>query len=142
MTATPREIWERALESHRTSDIEGYAGTFAEDAVIEIPFHPPSIPERIEGRAGILQVLGPFWRRARESSRRIGGLDRVVVHETADPEVIVVEFDVIGTDAGIPFRLSYVHVVRAKGGLIVHLRDYVDSAAIADRVRKHAAASG
>ena len=135
VATTPREIWELAIAHHAGFDIEGYAGSFAEDSVVEFPFCPPGVPSRLEGRAEILRVLAPLWARSRASGRKIHGLDRVVVHEARDPEVAVIEFDVVGEDASKPTRLSYVHVVRVRAGLIVHLRDYVDSWAIGQRIQ-------
>jgi len=50
----------------------------------------------------------------------------VVIHETADPEVIVVEQDITGTAAttGRDFTLPNIVVLRVRDGQIVHFRDY------------------
>jgi ketosteroid isomerase-like protein len=54
------------------------------------------------------------------------------VHETADPEVIVAEFDYEGrvTTTGHAFRFSNVQFVRVRDGLIAETRDYHDHARI------------
>jgi uncharacterized protein len=51
----------------------------------------------------------------------------IVVHETADPEVVVGEFayEVTGVDGGA-FHVPCVFVIRAHNGEIVESRDYID----------------
>jgi uncharacterized protein len=50
------------------------------------------------------------------------------IHETADPEVIVAEFEYRGTVAGTgePFALPGIFVLRVREGEIVSSRDYLD----------------
>jgi ketosteroid isomerase-like protein len=57
----------------------------------------------------------------------------VRIHETADPEVIVAEFDYAGTvlETGEPFAVPCVFVLRVRDGLIVESRDYIDHVAMA-----------
>jgi ketosteroid isomerase-like protein len=52
----------------------------------------------------------------------------VAVHETADPEVVVAEYEIQGemTATGEPFSVSFAMVVTVRGGHIVHSRDYTD----------------
>ena len=61
----------------------------------------------------------------RRSGTRLTGLDSVV-HETLDPEVIVVEVELHGEVAatGERYRLPYVQVARVRDGAIVSFRDY------------------
>jgi ketosteroid isomerase-like protein len=123
-----REVWERAHERVREYDLEGFAEMFAADGVMEMPFAPEGISRRLVGREEIRRVLAPAARASREAGRRILGYSSVVVHQTTDPEVIVVEFDLDGevTATGERYRYSYVQVVRVRGGEIVLLRDYID----------------
>jgi ketosteroid isomerase-like protein len=55
------------------------------------------------------------------------------VHETADPEVIVAEYDYEGrvTATGRTFRLANVQVLRVRDGLITGSRDYHDHPGLA-----------
>jgi ketosteroid isomerase-like protein len=55
----------------------------------------------------------------------------VVIHETADPEVIVAEFDYLGTGVRGPFALPCVFVMRVRDGKIVTSRDYSSTVAVA-----------
>jgi ketosteroid isomerase-like protein len=52
----------------------------------------------------------------------------ITIHETADPEVIVAEFEYRGTLAGTgdTFALPGIFVIRVRDGQIVSSRDYVD----------------
>jgi len=67
--------------------------------------------------------------------RRVGN---VTIHETTDPEVIVAEFEYQGTtDAGQPYALPAIFVLRVRNGEIVSSRDYHDhlaSARVAGRL--------
>lgn len=57
----------------------------------------------------------------------------ITVHQTADPEVIVAEFEYRGTAPGTgePFAIPNVFVMRVRDGLIVESRDYADHVEIA-----------
>ncbi len=59
--------------------------------------------------------------------------ENIRVHETADPEVIVAEFEYAGTRAsdGASFRVPCIFVLRVRDGLIVESRDYVDHVGMA-----------
>ena len=117
---TAREVVEQFL---RASVDGGPADLYAPDVVIEIPFAPAGIPRRSQGReelrarfeaaAGVLR-----WERT----------DNVLIHESADPEVVIVEFDIHGSlvASGRPIVRSYIMVVRVRDGLIVHSRDYAN----------------
>jgi ketosteroid isomerase-like protein len=57
----------------------------------------------------------------------------ITIHETADPEVIVAEFEYQGTlpGTGGPFALPGIFVMRVRDGQIVSSRDYVDHLGLA-----------
>jgi uncharacterized protein len=57
----------------------------------------------------------------------------IVIHETADPEVIVAEFEYRGTvpATGEPFVLPGIFVIRVRDGQIVSSRDYADHLGVA-----------
>jgi ketosteroid isomerase-like protein len=69
-----------------------------------------------------------------KSPLRYEAYRNVVVHETAQPEVIIVEQDIAGSSAvtGSEFVLPNIVVVRARDGQIVHFRDYVNVLAVAE----------
>jgi uncharacterized protein len=103
----------------------------AEDVVIEMPFAPAGHDRRMEGRDTIAERL----REGRKTLPVVFEEFRdVVVHETADPEVIVAEYEMVATMPanGKRASASFVAVLRARNGRIVHWREYQDRAAIAE----------
>jgi ketosteroid isomerase-like protein len=57
----------------------------------------------------------------------------IAIHQTADPDTIVVEQEVAGTSATTgSFVLPNLLVLRARHGQITHLRDYANLLALAD----------
>lgn len=122
-TATPREVAERFLRASADNAWDALADLYAPDAVIEIPFAPPGIPGRFQGREdhrARFKAVAPL--------RRIDKVGSVVMHETTDPEVVIVEFDnhATVTSTGRPFVNSYAMVMRVRNGLIVSSRDYAN----------------
>ena len=128
------DVFDRAVACLRAMDGEAYAALFAPDAVLEFPFAPASWPRRLEGREAIGAVVGANLRRAREAGRRIDRIDVRAMHDTVDPEVLVVELETqLALDSGerLP-GAQYVHVYRIRGGQIVSLRDYFSSERLAE----------
>jgi ketosteroid isomerase-like protein len=128
-TATPREVVERFLRASADNAWDDLADLYAPDSVIELPFAPPGVPKRLEGREGHRARF-----KAVAPARRFTRVDSVVLRETDDPEVIVAEYDLHGTmvRSGRPFVFSYIMVIRVRDGLIVHSRDYGDNLAAAE----------
>ncbi|MFD0689559.1 nuclear transport factor 2 family protein [Actinomadura fibrosa] len=125
---TPREVFERLSAGISAGRWHELAALYAEDAVVDQPFALPPAPPHLEGRASLdrhfrAAAAGPLELVARN----------VVVHETADPEVIVAEFDYAGRVAttGAAFRVANVQVLRIRDGLIVETRDYHDHRGLA-----------
>jgi uncharacterized protein len=126
--ASPREVFARLSAGISAGRWDELAALYAEDAVVEQPFALPPAPPRLEGRATIdrhfrAAAAGPLELRARD----------VVVHETADPEVIIVEFDYEGlvTTTGRAFRVANIQLLRIRDGLIAETRDYHDHPGLA-----------
>jgi ketosteroid isomerase-like protein len=131
---SPREIVERFIQATADNAWDDLADLYAADVVIEIPFAPPGVPRRTEGRETL-----------RERFKGVAGLRRfdkaelLAMHETQDPEVIVVEWSVHGqvNATGRSFTFSYIMVVRVRDGRIVSSRDYsnpIDGAKAFDRL--------
>ncbi|WP_158587926.1 nuclear transport factor 2 family protein [Actinomadura logoneensis] len=125
---TPRETFLRLVQGISAGRWDELADLYAEDAVVEQPFAVPPAPSRIEGRT----TVAAHFARAGEGPLRFRVRDGAVVHETADPEVIVTEFTYDGevTTTGAVFTMSNVQVLRVRDGLIVSSRDYHDHAAL------------
>lgn len=105
----------------------------AEDVVIETPFAPPGRPRRFVGRAEFLN----FARLERDALPvRLDEMRDVVVHETADPEVIVAEYELAGvvTTTGRRSAAPFIGVLRVRDGKVVLWREYQNMPAIAAAV--------
>ncbi|MCP9964195.1 nuclear transport factor 2 family protein [Actinomadura madurae] len=126
--ASPREVFARLGEGISAGRWDELAALYAEDAVVEQPFAPPPAPPRLEGRA----TLDRHFRRAGAGPLELRVRD-VVVHDTADPEVIVVEYGYDGRVAttGRTFTVANILVLRIRDGLIVESRDYHDHPGLA-----------
>lgn len=102
----------------------------APDAVIEDPFARPGQPRRYESAAAFEEAT----RESRESLPvRFESFRYTAVHETADPEVTVLEYELGGTVLTTGRRASapFIAVMRVRDGRIVLWREYQDKLAIA-----------
>jgi uncharacterized protein len=130
MTVTPREIVEQMLRAGREMDTETIVGLMAPDGYIEWPYRPPGVPARLHGRAEIHSFLTG----AAKSFIRFDEYRNVVVHETTDPEVIIVEYEAHGAvvATGAPFQQTVIAVFRVRNGQILSYRDYVNPLRLAE----------
>ncbi len=116
---------EDMLKSALADRIDPTASTFidmmSEDFVIEFPFARPGMPSRVEGRAAVIDHLTKV---GREIS--LNSANNLIVHETVDPEVVILEFDGHGRSlkTGEPYEQRYISVIRTRGGKMVHFKDY------------------
>jgi uncharacterized protein len=127
---TPREVAEKVRRMVEGRDGIEFADLFASDGVLEYPFAAPGMPQRLEGREAIRAFHGP---RARQRPMEIDQLD-AEVHETTDPDVVIVEIESRGTSlvTGRPYRLGALGVITVRDGEIVSYRDYMNPIALAD----------
>ena len=127
---TPSEIFDRMRERWLSGAATFDAELLTEDVVIETPFAAPGRPGRTEGRQQVLD----YTEAGRASFPvRFEDCRNVVVHETADPEVIVVEYELVGTHTRTGARSSapFIAVLRARDGKLAHWREYQHTLAIA-----------
>jgi len=111
------------------------AGQLAEDVVIEAPFAPPGHPRRVEGRDQVLAHYGP---QQAAFQARFEEVRNVVIHDTTDPEVIVVEYELAGTvlASGRQASAAFVGILRVREGKTVLWREYQNVLAIAQALGK------
>jgi uncharacterized protein len=122
---TPRQTAEQFLRATLSPDPGDLAEFYAPEIVIEMPFAPAGLyPARIETTREELRARF----RAGAAARRYRDLRDVVIHETADPGVVIVEYGLDGelTESAEPFSLRFVMVMTIRDGQIVHTRDYTD----------------
>lgn len=130
MTKSLHEVWEHLVSHQVTRDIDGWLECFAADGVMEWPFSLKGVPARLEGREAIRAAVAPVWERATKANRRISGHEKVVFHQTTDPEIAIVEFDLVGETARGPFRQAMVYLLRVRNDRVLLLREFVDTAAL------------
>jgi ketosteroid isomerase-like protein len=127
VTATPRQVFETRTELVAAGRWGEIADLYAEDTVVETPFALP-FPHRAEGREAIRAHFARSGAGAMEMKT-----ENVRVHETTDPEVIVIECDYKGrfipTDR--TFEVPSIQILTVRDGLIVSARDFTNHAVIA-----------
>jgi hypothetical protein len=130
MTATSRDVVEQVLRAGREMDTETFVSLIAPDGYIEWPYRPPGIPGRVAGREQIREFLtGQAKGLVRFEEYR-----NTVIHETTDPEVVIVEYDAHGTviATGAPLHQAIIAVLRIRDGLVVSYRDYLNPLVLAE----------
>jgi ketosteroid isomerase-like protein len=130
MSRTPLEVLDSRRRLVVDRDLDGFADLFATDGVLELPFAPPPMPRRLEGR----ESIRAFSIAGAKPPMEIEDLETVEVYETSDPEVVIVELATLGTvtATGLPFRLTSLQVFRIRDGEILLFRDYWSPEAIAE----------
>lgn len=118
---TPSELFAESLRLLLAKDMACYAGLWAADGSIEFPFAPPGYPQLLDSRAAIEDYL-----RGYPDLLDVQEIPEQTVHLTADPEVVIGEFETAGAvvATGRKFRMRYVAILTARDGEIVHYRDY------------------
>ena len=125
--STPRQVVERLLRAAASPHPGDMADCYADRVVIEMPFSAGLYPSRIETTRDDLRARFE----AGAAVRRYERLANVAIHETADPEVIIAEYEMHGRMVadGQPFAMTFVMVITVRDGQIVHSRDYSDPVA-------------
>jgi len=122
---SPREVLMKIL-TLLSSDVSKLADLFAEEGVMEFPFTPHGTPNRIEGRQAIRKFISDY---GFSSARlRLDAHNDLVIRETTDPEIIIVEFksQVTWVPTAKSSLLPCIQVIQVKNGQIVLYRDYVN----------------
>ena len=122
--AGPREILEPYRKAAIDQSVDDMRRVYAPDAVHEFPFTRPGLPSRLEGRDEIVNWIAAAWQANHLTFERYRTL---AIHDTHDPDTIVVEQEAIGTSAVTgEFTLPNIIVLTVHNGQISYLRDYVD----------------
>jgi len=120
---TARQTAEQFLRATLSPDPGDMAEFYAPEVVIEMPFAAAGLyPARIETTREELRARF----RAGTASRRYKSLGDVVIHETTDRGVVIIEYELHGefTQTAEPFSLRFLMVLTIRDGQIVHSRDY------------------
>jgi ketosteroid isomerase-like protein len=137
--SSPQAVFEQFLAGIGAGRWTELTDLYAEDAVADQPLAAPQ-PVRITGREAVRQHFaaaagGPFRIRPHN----------LVVHTTADPEVVIAEFDyeVEHTPSGRVSTMANMQLMRVRDGQIIETHDYHDHlrfAALAGRAGQLGAA--
>lgn len=111
----------RVLGERLAPELTTFPDMFAADGVLEYPYAPPGLRTPLVGRDAIVanfQIIRKLL--------RVDTVTDVVVHETADPQLVMLEFAGHGEGliTGEPYEQRYVSVIRLREGYIVHYKDY------------------
>jgi ketosteroid isomerase-like protein len=124
---TPRDVFLELVHGVAEERLDDLPGLYAEETNVVHPFDPFRSPP-LRTREALREH---FARRPSPALTLNRKPVDIVIHETADPEVIVAEFAYRGTvvETGEPFELPCVFVLRVRDGVIVESRDYIDHVA-------------
>lgn len=122
-TRTTRETVDQLLRAVTEGTRDDLADLYAEDVVVSNPFAPEGVAGVSRGNAALRARMKTFGQFLKYTE-----VKNVTIHETADPEVAIVEFTVVGTlvPTGKTFELPSINVIRVVDGLIVESRDHTD----------------
>jgi ketosteroid isomerase-like protein len=123
--ARNRAAVDGAVAAINAGDAAAQMAHCTDDLVIELPFTDP--PKRIETKA----VIEPYLTGALGAFRL--DLRITEVHETTDPDELIVEAEATGTYVpnGAPYENRYVIVYGFRDGLICRQREYFNPVAAA-----------
>jgi ketosteroid isomerase-like protein len=125
----PRAVLTRVRQAAVDQSIEDLRRVYAVDAVHEFPFTRPGLPSRLEGRDEIVRWISDGWR---TNTLTYESYRTIAIHDTGDPDTIIVEQEAVGTSTATgAFALPNIVVLTARGGEITLLRDYVNILAAA-----------
>jgi ketosteroid isomerase-like protein len=128
-TAGAREVLERLRQAAISQSADEMSRLYAVDAVHEFPFTRPGAPSRLEGRDEIVNWIAAGWNAYPLRYERYRTL---AIHDTDDPETMIVEQEALGTSAATgEFALPNIVVLTVRNGQIARLRDYVNILAAA-----------
>ncbi|MEV6967945.1 nuclear transport factor 2 family protein [Hamadaea sp. NPDC051192] len=124
-TPTPAEVFHRLVQAVCDERWQDAIDLYADRTNVSHPFAADQSPMLSREQLSHHFTPPPGW----VSPIRRQPVD-IRVHETADPEVIVAEFEYQGVTiaSGEPFAVPCVFVMRVRDGLIVESRDYIDHA--------------
>ncbi|MGW4474808.1 nuclear transport factor 2 family protein [Nonomuraea sp. NPDC004354] len=122
------EIVTRFHDAMRHMSADELADLYAEDGVHEFPFRMAGMVPRYNGREEVRAGYTASWG---ASPAVVEDIRNVVVHQSVDPEVLVVEHETAVTVNGRPYTVPGLLVLRVRDGKIVHTRDYMDATAVA-----------
>ncbi|MFF3088268.1 nuclear transport factor 2 family protein [Streptomyces nojiriensis] len=127
VTTPPPDLYRHSLRLLLDKDIASWVALWAEHGTMEFPFAPPGWPGRLDGREAIAAYMRDY-----PDHIDLHDFPDLRVHETSDPETIVVEMRGVGrvVATGTPFDMTYIAVVTVQDGQFTSYRDYWNPLAV------------
>jgi len=128
MPNTPRDLFQQ-MQQQWFGQVAALTGDLlTDDVIIENPFASPR-PHRVEGRQQFLDFANP--RRA-AFPVRFDACRTIAIHDTTDPDTIVVEYELTGTSTKTNRQATaaFIGVLTARDGKIALWREYQNTLAI------------
>ncbi|MFR9787649.1 nuclear transport factor 2 family protein [Streptomyces sp. MB22_4] len=124
---SPAELYRHSLRLLLDKDIPAWVALWAEDGLMEFPFAPEGRPRRLEGKEAIAAYMRPY-----PDHIDLHDFPDLRIHQTTDPETIVVEMRGVGrvVGTGAPYDMTYIAVVTVRDGRITSYRDYWNPLAV------------
>ncbi|MCF3172290.1 nuclear transport factor 2 family protein [Streptomyces sioyaensis] len=124
---SPADLYRHSLRLLLDKNIPAWVGLWAEDGVMEFPFAPQGRPERLAGK----EAIAAYMRRYPDHID-LHDFPDLRIHQTTDPETIVVEMRGVGrlVETDSPFDMTYIGVVTVRDGRITSYRDYWNPLAV------------
>ncbi|WP_069766971.1 nuclear transport factor 2 family protein [Streptomyces sp. LUP30] len=124
---SPADLYRHSLRLLLDKNVPGWVGLWADDGVMEFPFAPDGWPARLEGREAIAAYMRDY-----PDHIDLHDFPELRIHETTDPEIIVVEMRGVGrlVETGSAFDMTYIAVVTIRDGRIASYRDYWNPLAV------------
>src|SRR5687767_7601922 len=126
---TPRDMFQEMQQQWFGQSGALNGDLLTDDVVIESPFAPPGRPARLEGKQRWLDFANP--ERA-AFPIRIDACRTVAIHDTTDPNTIVVEYELTGTSTRTSQQATaaFIGVLTVRDGKIALWREYQNTMAI------------
>jgi uncharacterized protein len=107
-------------------DGEHFFDIVAADAIYEVLYDVPGWPHVIRGRTDLMAAFAGYV-----DNVALQSADKLIVHETNDGHVVVIEYEVHGTilATGVKYDNRFCSIIRIENRKIAHWRDYMDSLA-------------
>ncbi|SRR6266498_4105185 len=127
-TRSPKDVALALVDADANGRWEELTDLYAERTHVVLPLLPSRRPA-FTTRDELRELFGASGSGPRPQRRAAN----VTIHETADPEVVIAEFEYQGTvgATGEPYTLPGIFVLRVRDGEIVSSRDYFDHATAA-----------
>lgn len=102
-----------------------------EDAVIEFPYHPPTMPSQVTGKQQIERHFASLV-----DIVSINEIRLVATHQTTNPNVAVLEYEGEGkaVKTGRHYLQQYITVLTFRDGQISHWKDYWNPVNVANAI--------